>query len=749
MENKDPQKNRISRTEQNQYLNEFEEAGEELDLRELFLKLSRRRKAIAGIFFLVVVMTALYLYQATPRYTAQALLTLDLRKSKVVNIEDVLSGLSANDSVLGTEMDILRSSYLLEKVLDKLQLDKNPHFNPALVAEDDKSVLRKFREWLRGLWFLSSDTGVSPEEQEKRLRLSIVSALQNNLVVEHRKQSNTISVSYTSLDPKEAAKVINTLADLYLTDQLEAKFEATRRANEWLAKRLENLRQEVQTAEQAVTDMRERNDMIKAGSTTLFEQHISDINAQLIQARLKKSRAEARLSQAREVMNRPGGIESLDKVLDSKTIQELRSVESTLRRKKAELSQRYGAKHPQMIQVEAEMKDLQSKIKEEANRILESLENEVQVARAEEQTLMRSLDNLRKEAGQVMDAEIQVRELERQATSARTLYENFLNRFQETREQDDLARPDARIISRAEVPLGPSHPKKKMILALGIVGGLMLGVMGALLLEALDRGFRTGDQVEKFTGQPLLGSIPLLEKNQGVPSDYVITKPFSSLTESLRAIRTAIQLSNVDHPPKTIMATSALPSEGKTSFCTSLAKMAAVSKTKTLVIDADLRRPSLAKLFPDLKPEKKLEDILQEANNLKEAIAVDPKTGLHLIMAHGHISSSVGELLSSQRMKQLLEKLKEHYELIILDTPPIMGVSDAWTLATQIDALVFLVRWAETPRETVQAALRHMDQLGIEVSGMVLSMVNVRQQSKYGYGGYGYYYGKYKKYYHD
>jgi uncharacterized protein involved in exopolysaccharide biosynthesis len=308
MENKDPQKNRISRTEQNQYLNEFEEAGEELDLRELFLKLSRRRKAIAGIFFLVVVMTALYLYQATPRYTAQALLTLDLRKSKVVNIEDVLSGLSANDSVLGTEMDILRSSYLLEKVLDKLQLDKNPHFNPALVAEDDKSVLRKFREWLRGLWFLSSDTGVSPEEQEKRLRLSIVSALQNNLVVEHRKQSNTISVSYTSLDPKEAAKVINTLADLYLTDQLEAKFEATRRANEWLAKRLENLRQEVQTAEQAVTDMRERNNMIKAGSTTLFEQHISDINAQLIQARLKKSRDEARLSQAREVMNRPGGI---------------------------------------------------------------------------------------------------------------------------------------------------------------------------------------------------------------------------------------------------------------------------------------------------------------------------------------------------------------------------------------------------------------------------------------------------------
>ena len=728
-----------------------EQTEEELDLRELLLKLNRRRKAILGIFLLVVVISGLYLYQTIPRYTAQAQLTLDLRKSRVVDIEEVLSGISADASVIGTELDIIRSSSLLARVVDELDLHRYPEFNPGLLEkENEEGPIEQFTAWFKGLWFQESEAAqvLSPHEEEERLKRLIVERLRASLEVEHRRQTHTISISFTSEDPRMAARVANTLADLYLTDQLEAKFEATRKANEWLAERLENLRQEVQASEQAVKNIREQSDMIQAGSTTVLEQQISDVNAQLIQARVKRSRAEARLERAREVARQSGSADTLAEVLDSRTIQQLRSEESSLRRKRAELSQRYGPRHPQMIQVEAEMNDLQEKLTEEVNRILQSLENDVQTARAEERTLQGSLNELRSEAGRTMQTELELRELERQAESSRTLYQSFLTRFQETREQDALQRPDARIISQAEVPNQASYPRKKMTLGLSMMAGLMFGVMGAFLLETLDRGFRTADQVEKATGLSVLGIFPLLGRTKGKPGGYVLKKPFSSIAESLRAVRSAIHLSNVDNPPRIIMVTSALPKEGKSTFCVSLGRLSTLSGTKTLLVDADLRRPSVGNFFPDLDIRTRLEDVLRGDVPADEAIVEDPESGLHLLMAHGN-SPAVGEMLGSRRMRELLEKLKNSYDMIIMDTPPVMGVTDAWGLARNVDSVVYMVRWAETPRDTVRSALKQMKLLDIRVGGVVLSMVNMRQQSRYGYGGYGYYYGKYKKYYHD
>jgi len=750
MQDRKQQEERHSNKNQQTVHQAPEHSEEELDLRELLMKLNRRRKAILGIFILVVVIAGLYLYQTTPRYTAQAQLTLDIRKSRVVDVEEVLSGISADASVIGTEMDIIRSSSLLARAADKLNLHRYPEFNPALLEDGGKGPVKQLTAWLKGLWFLESEASVqtNPEDDEERLKRQIVERLRASLEVEHRRNTHTITVSFTSQDPRMAARVANTLADLYLTDQLEAKFEATRRANEWLAERLESLREEVQASEQAVKNVREQSDMVQAGSTTLLEQQISDVNAQLIQARVKRSRAESRLDRARDIMEQSGSAETLAEVLDSRTIQQLRSEESSLRRKRAELSQRYGPRHPQMVQVEAEMEDLQQKLEEEVTRIMESLENDVQAARAEERSLQRSLNELRMEAGQTMQAELEIRELERQAESARTLYQSFLTRFQETREQDALQRPDARIISQAELPNSPSYPRKKMTLGLSMVAGLMFGVMGAFLLETLDRGFRTGDQVEKATGLSMLGMIPLLGRTRGRPADYVVKKPFSSLAEALRAVRTAIHLSNVDNPPKTIMVTSALPKEGKSTFGMALGRLSALSGTRTLVLDADLRRPSLKEFFPEIETQSRLEDVLRGDAGPDEAIVEDPESGLHLLMSHGK-APAVAELLGSRRMQDLLEELKSRYELIIMDTPPVMGVSDAWSLARSADAVVFLVRWAETPRDTVRSALRQMELLDIRVSGIILSMVNIRQQSKYGYGGYGYYYGKYKKYYKE
>ena len=724
---------------------------EELDLRELLLKLNRRRMAILGIFILVVAAAVLYLYQATPRYTAQTQLTLDVRKSQVVDVEQIMSGISPESAVISTEMDVIKSSRLLSRVVDELELDRIPEFNPALREGGNPGLKSTLTGWLDGLWFLGSEEKeeeLSPKEKKVKEKKRAVQILRSNLEVDHRRDSYTFTISLTSENPDRAARVANTLADLYLTDQLEAQYEATQRAHEWLDDRLQSLRQEVQAAEQAVKNVRQQSDMVQAGGSTVLEQQIGDVNAQLIQARVKRSRAESRLARAEEIKEREGGIESLGEVIGSQTIQQLRSEESSLRRKIAELSQTYGERHPEMVQARAEMEDLQEKIDEEASRIIASLENEVESARAEERSLQQSLNELKREAETTMVAELELRELERQAQSSRTLYQNFMDRFQETQEQEALQRPDARIISPAEVPGSPSHPRTRMTLGLSALAGLMFGVMGAFLLETLDRGFRTGDQVEKATGLSMLGMVPLLGRTKGKPSDYVLKKPFSSLAESLRSIRTAIHLSNVDHPPKTIMVTSTLPREGKTTFAVSLGRLSANSGARTLVIDADLRRPSLEEIMSEQDVQHRLEDVLQGNAGFEDAIVTDAQSGLNMLMSHGK-APSVAEMLGSQRMKNMLAKLEEQYDLILLDTPPVMGVSDAWTLARSVDSVVFIVRWAETPRETVKSALKQMELLDIKVGGVILSMVNVRQQAKYGYGGYGYYYGKYRKYYKE
>jgi polysaccharide biosynthesis transport protein len=762
MSDKDQHQEGISGKNQFQPSHQWEDAEKELDLHELFLKLYRRRMAIIGIFVLVMAVTWLNLSQAVPRYTAQTLMVLELRKSSFLNLEELYTGSWVNPSVIGTEIDIIRSASLMERVADELRLERRPEFNPALVQDVQISHIQSFKAWIKGLW--SPDSGplveasspdeesvseaVSPEEQEKRLRKSIIARLRGGLGVERRQDSYTITISYTCPNPELASLVANTVAEMYILDQLEARFEAARRANEWLAERLEGLRQEVQASEQAVKNVRQQSDMIQARGGTILDQHLGEVNAQLIQARMKKSRAETRLAQAREIMDRPDGIDTLSEVLDSGSIQQLRSEKASLRRRQVELGQRYGPRHPQMIQMDAEMSDLQKKIKEETDRILKSLENEVQLARAEEQSLLRSLNQLRSEAGQAMEAELQLRELERQSQSSRVLYESYLQRFQETKEQEDLQRPSARIISPAETPSSPSYPRKNRTMTMGMAAGLMFGIMGAFLLETLDRGFRTRDQLEKASGLPVLGMVPLLSRVKGDPHEYVLKKPFSSLSESVRSIRTAVHLSNVDNPPKSIMITSALPKEGKTSFSLALGRLAAESGTKTLVIDADLRRPMLVKHFPDLTVQAKLEDVLQGKAQIKEAIVKDPESNLHLLLSHGN-APAVGEMLGSRRMQDMLKKLREHYELIILDTPPILGVSDAWGLARNVDSVVFLVMWAETPRDTVRAALRQIEMLDIQVGGLVLSMVNLRQQSRYGYGGHGYYYGKYRKYYKE
>ena len=726
------------------------EADEDtIDLREMLRKLNRRKGAMVGVFLLVMVAVTLFVFQAVPRYTAEARMVLDLRQSTVVDLEAVLSGMPKDVAAIRSEIDVILSRTLLERVTQKMRLELDPEFNPNLV---DRGPAPFYQSWLAGLrdfWPTADNLRpLTPEDEAKLLQNRIVDQLVGNLKVLNPRQSYTINLAYTAGSPERAAEIVNAVADFYLTDQMEAKYEATRRANDWLAGRLEDLREEVNAAEMAVQEIRKRGDLVQARGATVLEQQIAELNAQLIMARVASSQAEARLRTARGAVTRAeGAAGSLGDVLASPIIQRLRGEEASLRRSQAELSQRYGPRHPEMIKIGAELEDIRSKMAEETSRVVESLVNELEVTRAKERSLQNSLNELRGQTTGALQAEVELRELERHAQSARAIYENFLERFRETGEQEALYRPDARVVSWAQPPNGPSFPRKKMTLGLGAVVGMMLALMAAFILETLDRGFRTGDQLEQFTGVSVLGMIPALGSGQVWPEKYVLLKPLSSFVESLRGIRTAIQLSNVDRPPKIVLVTSSLPKEGKSTFCLALGRMVAASGHKVILIDGDLRRPSQADRVPEATSRYKLEEVLKGEAELADAVSVDEASGLHLLTAHGK-TPAAAELLGSQRMATMVAGLGEEYDLVIIDTPPV-GVSDAWALAKVADSVVFIVRWAETPRDTVKAALHQMAMLDVPVNGIVINQVNMRQQAKYGYGGYGYYYGKYRKYYKE
>lgn len=726
--------------------------ADEFDLQAILRVLSRRRWAIISVSLTVLVLSVLTAFQLVPRYTAEAVLMLDIRKSQVVNIEAVMSGLSPEAAAIRSEVDVLSSRTIAAQVVDRLKLATDPEFNPALRTEPSLLETLHPRTWIPESWRAALG-GAEPEAQDPEIlaedeRTRLVDAVRGGFKVSTDGRSYSLRISYTSLDPRKAARITNAFAEVYLNDQLEAKFEATRRANDWLSTRLTELQEQVRVAENSVQLFREQNNLIQARGATVSGQQLTELNSQLVIARTERGQAEARLRAAQRATTTLDSIESAAEVMASPLIQRLREQESQVRRKEAELSNRYGARHPTMINVRAELADLQQKIGEEVRRIVQSLANQLDVARAKEQSLQASLSELEGISGDNSRAEVQLRELERQAEANRVLYENFLGRSKETREQQDLQTADARLISEAVPPVVPSFPNKKLIVALGALGGLFLGLLAAFALERLDRGFRGAEQVEALLHSPVLAQVPSLAgRTKQKPEEYVLEKPMSSFAEALRSLRTALHYSNVDKPPKVIVVTSTIPREGKSTLCLCFARAAAKAGSRVLLIDADLRRPRIAKAM-GVEAKGNLAELLAGEKDAADVIQIDELSGAHMITARPD-TPNPQDLLSSRQMEKFITGARDLYDIIIIDTPPVLAVSDAAAVSKIADVVLYVVHWGSTKREMVVNGMKQLRAYNAPVAGVVLSQVDLKKHARYGYGDYGYYYGKYREYYQN
>ena len=731
---------------------------EEFSLRQLLRKLLRRRGIILGTMTVFTVLTAITVFQLTPRYIAAALLIIETRGGNVAgDVEAVLSGLSADAATIQSEIEVLRSRGLAGKTVNRLNLDRNPEFNQALrpkgLLADFLDPARYFpQEWLTVFLTRAVDEPLTEEKRRAKEKVRITNTFLKNLKVSPKGRSRVIVVEFSSEDPETAAKVANTHADLYIVEQLEVKFEATQRATAWLNERVVGLRGQVRETERAVEVFRQRSGLLegRGEGVTLTAQELSDVNTQLILARAMRAEANARFQQVQALVSSAGSVDTAAEVLQSQLIQRLREQEAEVERKVAELSSEYGERHPTMINARAEVRDLRNKIRTEVKKIIKGLENEVGVARVRVATLWTSMEDMKKRAGQANRASIKLRALEREATATRTLLEAFLTRFKETSAQEDLnaQTPDARIISLAEVPDRPSFPKKRLMIALAFMGSTLIGLMLAFAVEQLDAGFRSGEQIEQATGVPVLGLVPILTGLGTVgksPATYIVEHPTSAFGESIRTLHTSILLSRVDAPPKTILITSTLPKEGKTMLAASLVRLRGTAGQKVIVIDADIRRPNIHRVFGTaLQPG--LTELLAGQASLDEVVRKDKATGAHFIPA-GRSVPNPSDLLASEQMKRYIDGLTKTYDLIVFDSPPVLAVSDARILSNAVDMTVFVVRWAHTRREVVNQGLKQIITSGGHLAGVVLSLVDAKKHARYGFADSGYYYGRVKKYY--
>jgi len=725
----------------------------ELDLMSLYRTLRKRLGLIVSVMLGLTALVMVVVLQQTPLYTAEAQVLLDRQQMQVTDMEAVMSGLPADSATVDSEVEILRSRALAARVVDRLNLMQDPEFNGNL---REPSILRWLdpRVWIgEALKLVEAERPVLNDEILARAELnSVIDGLLGHLTVSRQRLTYVINISFVSESPDKAARIANAVADTYILDQLEAKFDATRQANEWLSRRLGELREQVRDSERAVEIYRAEQGLESSAGVTVSEQQLSELNAQLILGRTALAEARAKYDRARQIRSSGGTIESMADVVQSGTISQLRQKQAELARELANLASRYGARHPEVVNAEAQRRDIERQIGAEISRIIGSLQNNVAVAETRVASLEKSLREIRGESGESGQAMVQLRELEREAAANRAVYESFLNRFKETSQQQDLQVPDSRVISQATAPITPSHPRKALSLALALVLSAMLGVGLAFLLEHLDNGIETGRDVEQILGLPHLVSLPATPAEKGPdrkvmsPQDYLLAKPLSAYSEALRSLRSALQLSNVDNPPKVILFTSALPSEGKTTSSCGFARAAAAAGLKVIIVDCDLRHPSVHKAFGIGRPETGLVEMLAERLELSQVLIKDSKSDLDILpISTG--TANPPDLLGSEQMRLLLERLRGDYDLVVLDSAPVLPVSDSRVLSRLADETVFIVRWSETPRDAAQAAIRELRLYNAAIAGAVLAVVDTAQQAKYGYGDGGYYYSRYSRYY--
>jgi len=711
-----------------------------IDLRQFFWTVWRGKWIVAVCTIILVTLALLYVSQFEPRYKATASVMFDLQKTNVVDLQQVLVDQEFSKDTLQNQIEVLRSTNLIERVVEELGLEKSAEFNP-LLREKKQTLLDRLSEitgfslseLLKNFSVIEPETPRGAAEfQERSELLSVIENVRKDLEMVPVRGSRVIKISFESGNPRTAVRVVNSIANQYIFDQLNGKLQAAKSATQWLSNQVQDLEAQVNASEREV--------------------ETQDINASLTLVRNEVSSAEAKEQRLRTALADGQDLGAIPEFRDSALIQNYRQTESTLITQEVALQSTVDENHPRLLQLRAQLVDVRRKMKAEAERIITATSISLSALKSQEDQLSTSARSLESKALAQSRDEVQLRQLEREVQASRALYENFLTRLQETSVQEDLQTADARVLSPAEFPKIPISQNEKSILLVSTILGALLGIGLVLLIDRLNNTFRGAQQLAEQTGHNLLATIPSAGRKlrRSTIISQLHEKSSSSLAEAIRNLRTSILFSNVDNPPKVVMFTSSVPREGKSTTAMLMALTSRQMGKSAIIVDCDLRLPALASLLSVNEDKPGLLSLMDDSASINEVIHKDPETGLHVLMtkpSERQVKINAADVLASKKFKELIQALSNHYELVILDTPPTLVVTDARIVASLADAVVYAVRWDSTPRGAVMEGLKELSSIDINVAGVVMTMVNEQKAARYSYDGYGYYKGQYRDYY--
>ncbi len=707
---------------------------EDADLGHLLRLIWRRRLVLVASAAIGMAVCTVALMQMTPTYTARGLVLVDAPQARIVALEAVLSGVSAEGDAVESETEVLRSAALAAAVVDRLSLDRNPEFNANLrkrsVWDTAASVLKHLRRLMSGVP-AKTDTR-SPAEAE---RADVIDSVLSSLSIVPRDRSRLLDVAFTSADPELAANVVNTLLDLYITQQVQKKYSATLAATDALSRNVTAWQKRTFESERKIEEFRAKADLLEGERGVLLLSQLSETNDRLTGASVARNLAETRLREVEEY--------GLDATLDgaeqqplSPILQSLREREAQLMATEAELRTKYGPHHTRVANIRTELQRLRDTMAGEIDRIVRGLKVELARDRSVELALSENLKQLKQQVAAANMARVELEALRREADANRRILEVFTSRLAETRGQADrgILQPDASIITHAGVPMLPSYPRPNLYLAMTLVLATGAGLLFIFVTETLRRGFCSGDEVEQVTGIPVLGLLPRVPGNEWLrrwpAARYASASRSVAVKESVRWLGNSLFLNGGQS--RVIMLTSTRAGEGKTTTAVALGHFLARTNHAILVVEADFCTPQVHKVL-GVPPSPGLRDLLLGAAPLDAALRRDDASGVYALPA-GTADREAPDALPWSAIEPLLVQLRQRFDLIIIDGPPILQAPEAGLLSRVADATIFVVQWAKTDRRTVAAGLDQIAQSGGRAAGVLLTMVKPKQYARYADG---------------
>jgi len=697
------------------------ESEREVHLLDYWRVIKKRRWIVLSVILTIVTIVTIKMYRMPAIYESSGRVIINQETPLRLTKDKDTADYYGNDlQYLETQQNVLRSSReLARRVIQKLHLEQHPDFSDILARTPD------------------------PGRRETLL----IDRFLGNLKVELVRNTRIVSVTYSAQDPQLAARAVNELFDQYVDYTLESRSESTSKAREWLQEQVTDLRGRVEKAQEELVNYSRQNEIIQLGENqTITVERLADLNRRLVEAETDRIRAETLYRLSKE-----GNIDSLPPIVADTTIQSLNTKLAEFRQELAQLNVEYQPTHPRVLRVKEQIAEVEQQIAQAKRRIIGNIEAEFKAAARREKELRTALEKQRAETLQQNERAVELSIKQRELAAEAQLYQGLLEKLNDVKLLSTLTTTNIQILDKAEIPTVPARPRKLFNIGLSLLVGLVVGIGLALFVEYLDNTIKSAEDVDRLLGLPVLGLVPALEsleKRGWLPLSRVsrvkredrpiliLDRHRSSFAEAFRSLRTSVLLSHAERPPRTILFTSSGPGEGKTTAAINTAISLAQTGARVLLIDGDLRKPGLHKAL-GVKNQPGLSAYLTRAIDL-EAIIEEQKTANLSVLPSGAIPPNPSELLGSAKMREMMKRLSEQYDFVILDSPPV-STPDALILSALVDGVILVIRCGDTPRELVHRARQSLEDVNARIFGVVLNRIDVTQDGYYYYYYYRYY----------